>query len=119
MTPTFTKGMQCLDKLLKLDETAIGPANVIDLMTVRRAVMEMKSELELKSRIRDAESKTPMDESLFYFLLHDVIATMYKIVLDNRSAANEDCLGKAIICFLLRVVVGTDVIVFIFTNACN
>lgn len=90
-SPAFTKGVQCLDRLLKLDVDAIGHSHMVDLSRVRKAVLEMKSEIDARSKSDTAAAtKSPFDESRLYSLLHDAINMANALYLqDLESIPNK------------------------------
>lgn len=99
-SPAFTKGVQCLDRLLKLDVEAIGHNHMVDLSRVRKAVLEMKSEIDAKSKTDSAvPPRAPFDEARLYSLLQDAINIVNALSLqyNEASSSKPKLLGKVVI----------------------
>lgn len=85
-SPAFTKGVQCLDRLLKLDVESIGHVHMVDLSRVRKAVLEMKSEIDAKSK---PPTKIPLDESAVYCLLQDISNAVHALYLQESEPTSS------------------------------
>lgn len=84
-SPSFGKGIQSLDHLLKLDEKAIGHGHIAELTRVKKLVMEIKAEADTKAKALESAHLVKADAFFLYDKLLDVISTMNVLVLEGGN----------------------------------
>lgn len=85
---SFAKGIQCLDRLLKVDANQINSSHFLDISRVKKMVLELKEEAGSKT-----QAKVPTDPCFLYSTLHDVInlINLQTLISDDsaQSSAND------------------------------
>lgn len=90
-SPSFSKGMQCLDRLLKTDVNTIGHNHMVDLTRVRKAVLELKGEIDSKAK---AQEKPPADPTVLYLTLLEAINSFNALNLEPSTDRRSVLFGK-------------------------
>ena len=89
---TFTKGMQYLERLLKVDPAAIGTQHYSDISRIRKAMQELK---EQNSALRSQQQLQTLDQALLYSTLQDCLNLINATTL--LSANPTDARNKEIL----------------------
>jgi hypothetical protein len=95
-TESFTKGVQSLDRLLKIDEAAINHGCVQDLVRVQKLVAEMRNDMGAKSKAAEAAAAAWRPETCFlYNTMLEILNAINLHILMNVSTLDEKLLGTS------------------------
>lgn len=94
-TPSFAKGMQCLDKLLKMNIEEIGHNQMVDLTRIQKAMYELKGGLNQKPKSPEAK-KPPADPAHLYLTLLEVINTINALGIVSDEEKRTTLYGKQV-----------------------
>lgn len=88
---SFVKGIQCLDRLLKLNENAINQTHAMELTRVKKMVMEIKGETENKIKAQEsaAPQLPPADPFFLYSILSDIMNVINISIIQNNVNSEE------------------------------
>lgn len=92
-SPSFAKGMQCLDKLLKMNVEEIGHNQMVDLTRIQKAMYELKGGVNQKAKSPE-KKKAPADPTLLYVSLLEMVSIMNALALSSHEDMRNTLYGE-------------------------
>lgn len=92
-SPSFAKGLKRLEYLLSLDDKSITSNLAMDLLAVKKMVVEMKTLTESKNKAVKAEKLARVDQTMLYDKLHDLLVCINLAVLTQAGPEESKLIG--------------------------